>query len=759
MSFLSSTSSASVASSRSSSSASSVQTFSGTLKVKVVEAKDLKPRDVPGGIKRTTIDPYAVVQVDDTPIAQTTAKQKNFCPIWSEDFEEEVHSGRSLEIIVFHKSLVPPDQFIASVCVPLEQLLKNPTGRNEAWFELEPCGSIHIIADFQAQAPRNKTAFKQRGDNFKRRGAVRKRKIHEVNNHKFMARNFRQPTFCSHCTGFIWGLGKQGYQCQICQVVVHKKCHEKIVSVCTGNAKSDADDADKRFSINIPHRFKVYNYKSPTFCDHCGSLLYGVFRQGMRCEACKLNVHKRCQDKVPHTCGVDERLLAEELARIGTNAEELGNTRSKKSLSISASDSAASVPLAVAASAPSLTVPGATLGGSSTSPQSSSTGMPPVSPTTARAAAAATAPSTTTTTTTTTTTSAVVASAAAAGGANNKSKFGLSDFIFLKVLGKGSFGKVMLAERKGSEDVYAIKVLKKDVILQDDDVECTNIEKRVLMSAGRHPFLCNLHSCFQTQDRIFFVMEYINGGDLMFQIQRAKKFDEERARFYSAEIVSALLYLHKQGIIYRDLKLDNVLLDADGHIKLADFGMCKEGITGTATTGTFCGTPDYIAPEILREQPYGASVDWWALGVLMYEMMVGQPPFEADNEDDLFEAILQDDVLYPSWLSKDAIYIVKGYLTKTVAKRLGCSPTGEKDIKNNAFFKAIDWAKLEARQIKPPFKPKIKSRKDANNFDEDFTAENAELTPTDRETILAINQEEFAGFSYVNPAFTSVANS
>ncbi|KAE9407442.1 hypothetical protein BT96DRAFT_914736 [Gymnopus androsaceus JB14] len=315
-------------------------------------------------------------------------------------------------------------------------------------------------------------------------------------------------------------------------------------------------------------------------------------------------------------------------------------------------------------------------------------------------------------------------------------KVGLDDFNFLAVLGKGNFGKVMLAEEKKTNGLYAIKVLKKEFIIDNDEVESTRSEKRVFLAAAkeRHPFLLGLHSCFQTETRVYFVMEYVSGGDLMLHIQR-KQFSLRQAKFYASEVLLALEYFHAQGIIYRDLKLDNILLTVDGHVKVADYGLCKEEMWFGQTTSTFCGTPEFMAPEILLEQRYGRAVDWWAFGVLTYEMLLGQSPF-------------RDEPLYPITMPRDAVSILQKLLTRDPNRRLGSTKEDAEEIKRQPFFKDVNWDDVFNKRIPPPYFPTISGSADTSNFDEEFTREQPTLTPVHGQ-LSSRDQAEFNGFSYV----------
>ncbi|EAU86111.2 AGC/PKC protein kinase [Coprinopsis cinerea okayama7 len=332
---------------------------------------------------------------------------------------------------------------------------------------------------------------------------------------------------------------------------------------------------------------------------------------------------------------------------------------------------------------------------------------------------------------------------------SKKRKVGLDDFNFLAVLGKGNFGKVMLAEEKKTNGLYAIKVLKKEFIIDNDEVESTRSEKRVFLTAAkeRHPFLLGLHSCFQTETRIYFVMEYVSGGDLMLHIQR-KQFSLRQAKFYASEVLLALEYFHQNGIIYRDLKLDNILLTLDGHVKVADYGLCKEQMWYGQTTSTFCGTPEFMAPEILLEQRYGRAVDWWAFGVLTYEMLLGQSPFRGDDEDEIFDAILEDEPLYPITMPRDAVSILQKLLTRDPARRLGSGKEDAEEIKRQPFFKDVNWDDVFHKRIPPPYFPTISGSADTSNFDEEFTREQPTLTPVHGQ-LSSRDQAEFNGFSWV----------
>ncbi|KAM3717150.1 Serine/threonine-protein kinase [Dirofilaria immitis] len=432
-------------------------------------------------------------------------------------------------------------------------------------------------------------------------------------------------------------------------------------------------------------------------------------------------------------------------------------------------------------------------------------------------------------------------SMADAAEAARRDKISLEDFEFLKVLGKGTFGKVILCKEQRTKKLYAIKILKKEVIIQKDEVAHTLTENRVLQRC-KHPFLTQLKYSFQTPFHLCFVMEFANGGELFFHLQQNRIFSETRTQFYGAEIILALGYLHEQcivyrdmkfftlgsckmvnfvhnithifcydnednvlaigilhfgtkkpsdpelrysfqtndrlcfvmefaiggdlyyhlnkevqlkkagfsesrtcfygaeivsavgylhtnNIIYRDLKLENLLLDKDGHIKIADFGLCKEDISFGDRTRTFCGTPEYLAPEVLEDNDYGRAVDWWGVGVVMYEMMCGRLPFYSKDHEKLFELILTGTIRFPSKLTAPARALLTGLLVKDPNQRLGGGPDDAQEIMQHEFFNNIEWEKLYRKEITPPFRPNVQSDTDTCYFDKEFTQAPVQLTP------------------------------
>ncbi|XP_040161468.1 atypical protein kinase C isoform X8 [Anopheles arabiensis] len=474
-----------------------------------------------------------------------------------------------------------------------------------------------------------------------RRGARRWRKLYRINGHIFQAKRFNRKAFCAFCHDRIWGLGRQGFKCIQCKLLVHKKCHKLGNKPCSNE--------------HVEPVFKERDHHDPNDESSTGDVIQAPLDYPS-----ELHSGDGC-DQVP--------------VEVNDNVEET------------------------------------------------------LEPVTQR-------------------------------------QYSLNDFELIRVIGRGSYAKVLMVELKKTRRIYAMKVIKKALVTDDEDIDWVQTEKHVFETASNHPFLVGLHSCFQTPSRLFFVIEFVRGGDLMFHMQRQRRLPEEHARFYAAEISLALNFLHEKGIIYRDLKLDNVLLDHEGHIKLTDYGMCKEGIRPGDTTSTFCGTPNYIAPEILRGEDYGFSVDWWALGVLLYEMLAGRSPFDIagasenpdqNTEDYLFQVILEKTIRIPRSLSVKAASVLKGFLNKNPADRLGCNrDSAFLDIMNHSFFKSIDWEMLEQKQITPPFRPRLDSDRDLANFPPEFTDEPVHLTPDDDRVIDKIDQSEFEGFEYVNPLLMSL---
>ncbi|XP_062832351.1 ribosomal protein S6 kinase alpha-2 isoform X3 [Anolis carolinensis] len=323
-----------------------------------------------------------------------------------------------------------------------------------------------------------------------------------------------------------------------------------------------------------------------------------------------------------------------------------------------------------------------------------------------------------------------------------------SQFELLKVLGQGSYGKVFLVRKiKGSDagQLYAMKVLKKATLKVRDRVR-SKMERDILAEVN-HPFIVKLHYAFQTEGKLYLILDFLRGGDLFTRLSKEVMFTEEDVKFYLAELALALDHLHGLGIIYRDLKPENILLDEEGHIKITDFGLSKEAIDHDKRAYSFCGTIEYMAPEVVNRRGHTQSADWWSFGVLMFEMLTGSLPFQGKDRKETMALILKAKLGMPQFLSTEAQSLLRALFKRNPSNRLGAGLDGVEEIKRHPFFSTIDWNKLYRKEIKPPFKPAVGRPEDTFHFDPEFTSR----TPTDSPGVppSANAHNLFRGFSFV----------
>ncbi|CAM4535703.1 unnamed protein product [Lepidochelys olivacea] len=323
-----------------------------------------------------------------------------------------------------------------------------------------------------------------------------------------------------------------------------------------------------------------------------------------------------------------------------------------------------------------------------------------------------------------------------------------SQFELLKVLGQGSYGKVFLVRKiKGSDagQLYAMKVLKKATLKVRDRVR-SKMERDILAEVN-HPFIVKLHYAFQTEGKLYLILDFLRGGDLFTRLSKEVMFTEEDVKFYLAELALALDHLHSLGIIYRDLKPENILLDEEGHIKITDFGLSKEAIDHDKRAYSFCGTIEYMAPEVVNRRGHTQSADWWSFGVLMFEMLTGSLPFQGKDRKETMALILKAKLGMPQFLSIEAQSLLRALFKRNPSNRLGAGLDGVEEIKRHLFFVTIDWNKLYRKEIKPPFKPAVGRPEDTFHFDPEFTSR----TPTDSPGVppSANAHHLFRGFSFI----------
>ena len=434
--------------------------------------------------------------------------------------------------------------------------------------------------------------------------------------------------------------------------------------------QQDQDPLIEQFTskFNIPHKQKPTHLAIPSWCGHCGHMLSLGRKTNYKCEECSLVWHDRCDVHICKThCGLNYKIIESYIKTIKIVEKKQHISNMSKSIGC------------------------AELAKDTKSDKNVNSKF------------------------------------------LSKSGLGIDDFELIRCIGKGNFGKVMLAKYKTGNDsaYYAIKMLKKQSILENEEFESLITEKRIfeLATEAQNPFLVHLQATFQDEFRIYFVMEFVSGGDLMFHIQN-REFSLKDCKFYAAQIILALQFLHSKGVLYRDLKLDHILLTKNGNMKLADYGLSKCDMSSESKTRTFCGTAELMAPELLLELSYGFAVDFWSFGVLLYQLLENQSPFRGRNDKEIFQSILKGKFTFSNETDKQGKSLITKLLVLKPNERLGVSNNeGWTAIMNHPFFSEIDWDAMKGLNVPVPFLPNVKTPEDVSNFDETFTNEEVALTP------------------------------
>ena len=631
---------------------------------------------------------------------------------------------------------------------------------------------------------------------------IKEKRSITVRNHIFEAQSLKQPTICSHCSLIIPQLlGKVGCKCVQCGYTLHKHCAKLVTFFCPMHQNATKG--------KHPHKFKPHKHIIPTSCGHCGKFLYHVHGQQCSNSFCKMNVHTRCMNYLPHNCSTFSN---KKYGMINLSMLVSPGNKEKIKLRINLKRACKLLPADLnGLSDPYVKTKVIDNKGVTVCKHKTKVHFNTLDPVFETEYELNFVPHRTyrlhlhvydwdnrfssdylggmsfnmdeveaygtgedlwftlfekrlaqffndevTFDDINKQRSNIQNAKKIFGSLVQKTieegeMTGISELIFNQVIGQGAFGKVIKVSYKfNKEESYALKVMRKDKLVECNVVECIKAEQKVLAMPGKPSFLTDLKASFQDEEKIYMVMDFISGGDLFTHLERSRRFSVRRAQLYLAELSLGLFFLHGKGIIYRDIKPENILIDREGHLKLADFGLCKEGIwNGQTTTGTFCGTLDYMAPEIIMRKQYDCGVDLWSMGVLLYEMLHGDNPFFAENKEEKLKKIVKGLPAYPLTISRNGASLISKLLKINPIERIGYSPTeGLAQFKRHAFFAGLDWGSVENRLIIPEHVPQYTLENTNKNLEEMI-----KLTNTERESHSKRDQYQFKGFDYTCDEF------